>query len=88
MPPASCTIRAIFVILRSKRPTVFGFVIMMPATVSSRAAASALRSILPSRPEGIVLVTKPAIVQEAGLVPWAESGISIVVRWVWPLARR
>jgi len=59
-----------------RRLHVLGLVIMIPATVSSKAAASTLRSMFPSFPEGMVCVTKPAIVQEAGLVPCAESGNS------------
>ena len=39
---------------------------------------------MPSR-EGTLTISKPASTAEAGLVPWAESGMSILVR-LRPLA--
>ncbi len=54
----------------SNRPSVFGLVIMMPATVSSQAMRTASRSILPRASEGSSSAVKPAMVVEAGLVPW------------------
>ena len=53
---------------------------MMPATVSSQAASTASRSTLPRASLGSSTAMKPAIVAEAGLVPWAESGMRMRLR--------
>jgi len=65
----------------SKRPRVLGLVIINPATVSSHSFRRASRSMFPRRSEGMLTTRRPAIAEEAGFVPWAESGISILIRF-------
>ena len=65
----------------SNSPSVLGLVSISPATVSSQAALAAP----PGRrcraaSDGSSTTCSPPSAVEAGLVPWAESGISILVR--------
>ena len=69
----------------SKSPNVLGLVSMIPATSSSSTAWSASTSTQPRRSLGTVTTSKPPSVTDAGLVPWAESGMITLCR-VCPLA--
>ena len=71
-------------ICSSNRPSVFGLVSIMPRTVSSHAALSAARSTLPRASDGICTICSPIMPAEAGFVPCAESGISILIRLASP----
>jgi len=55
--------------LLSNNPSVFGLVIIMPATSSSSTAATASGEITPRSFDLISTVVKPIEVTEAGLVP-------------------
>ena len=76
MPPASRTIFVTSSMLLSNSPSVLGSVIISPASSSSTDPRRASRSVLPSASEGSVTTSNPAMAADAGLVPWAESGIS------------
>ena len=71
----------------SKRPRVLGRVIITPARSGPETARRALRSTLPCSSDANSTTSKPAMAAEAGLVPWALSGIATLVRVVSPLAR-
>jgi len=58
---------------------VFGFVSMKQAVRSESAAFSAATSTHPSF-DAISFVTKPAMLADAGFVPWAVSGRRTSVR--------
>ena len=78
--------RAISRMSFSKTPSVLGLVIMTAATeLSSRPPRSAT-STVPSLLLRTVTTSRPARAAEAGLVPWAESGMSTRVRAVSPRA--
>ena len=68
-------------ILGSKTPTVFGLVIMNTAIWSSSWRRRSSMSSVPVGSVFTVTVSKPAIVALAGLVPWALSGTSTLVRF-------
>src|SRR5688500_19962988 len=71
----------ICLMLRSKSPSVLGLVNISPATSPwEQSSRKWSRSVRPSLVERIVLTEKPERCADAGLVPWAESGISIVRR--------
>ena len=86
-PPASWTTRATSMMSVSKSPRVLGLVIMMPAVVGPTASRRTPRSRRPSDFDAMVTGFMPAITTEAGLVPWAESGMSTSMRSASPLAR-
>ena len=69
----------------SNSPKVLGLVSMIPATSSSSTARNASTSTQPRASLGTVTTSNPARVTEAGLVPWAESGMTTLCR-VSPLA--
>ncbi|MFQ9491901.1 MAG: hypothetical protein ACLR0N_14025 [Bilophila wadsworthia] len=75
-----------FLDVDSNRPSVFGFVIMIPAQSSSIRAATSSTVRMPSGPSGTFTDEKPHRAALAGLVPCAVSGMSILVR-VLPCAR-
>ena len=62
--------------LRSNRPRVLGLVIMNAATSVSRTFSSASRSTRPSGLLATVVTSNPASRTDAGLVPWAASGMT------------
>ena len=62
--------------LRSNRPRVLGLVIMKAATSVSSTFSSAARSTRPSGLLATVVTSNPASRTEAGLVPWAASGMT------------
>ena len=71
----------------SNNPRVLGRVIITPARSSPTSPRNATRSVLPSASEGRVTTSNPAIAADAGLVPWALSGMAILVRPASPRAR-
>ena len=83
-PPARWTVSHSSWMLVLNRPRVLGWVIIRPASRESATAASASRSMLPLESEGMVTTWNPAMAADAGLVPWALSGMATVVRWVSP----
>ena len=68
-PPASCTMRAISTMSVSKRPSVLGLVIMMPAVFGPTSSRSESRSMRPSSRLLMVRGFMPMITTDAGLVP-------------------
>ena len=64
----------------SKIPSVFGFVSMRQATLSSAFARRSSRSTPPSGAVPTFTTSIPAIVTVAGFVPWAVSGVRTFVR--------
>ncbi len=76
----------------SKSPSVLGLVTMIPAICSAPCASMASRTIsgvrIPPVPPVLrATVEKPLIAHDAGLVPWAVSGIKTFVRAVSPRSR-
>jgi hypothetical protein len=72
----------------SNSPSVLGLVIIRPAICGPRSATtwrSAARSMLPRASDGSSITSSPAMVTVAGLVPWAELGIST---WLRPASPR
>ena len=70
------------VILRmfgSNSPSVEGRVSMKTQVRSSTSPLRASTSTLPSESDGTVTTSSPAIAADAGLVPWALSGMSATV---------
>ena len=61
---------------------MFGLVTMMPAVSSSMSAATVAGSSMPRSSEGTATARKPQSAAEAGLVPWAVSGMRILCRWL------
>ncbi len=66
--------------LRSKSPSVFGFVSIRQATSSVAFSRRSSRSTPPSGAVPTFTTSYPAMVTVAGLVPWAVSGVSTLVR--------
>ena len=66
--------------------SVVGWVNMTPARSSSASARTASRSMSPPDVEGTETTWKPAMAAEAGFVPWAVSGMSILRRLPSPRA--
>ena len=73
--------------LVSNKPRVLGRVIITPARFGPATSRRASRSTLPSLSDASSTTLKPAMAAEAGLVPWALSGIATVVRSLSSLAR-
>ena len=68
-------------------PSVLGLVIMNTAVWSSSLAARSSRS---TKPPGVLLIvtaSKPARLRWPGLVPWALSGTSTLVRLLAAIAK-
>ena len=60
----------------------------VPAVSLPTAALSASRSTQPSLFDGTVTALNPAMVHDAGLVPWAASGTMILSRLPCPIDSR
>ena len=63
---------------------MFGFVIIMPATVSSSSGFSASTSTRPFSSDFTSTISRPQTAAEAGFVPWALSGTMTFVRFRSP----
>ena len=83
---ASWARRAISRMSFSNTPRVFGLVIITAATVPSSRAAKSPTSTVPSALLRTVTTSSPHAAADAGLVPWALSGMRTRVRWVSPRA--
>ena len=82
-PPASWTASTISRMRLSKTPCVEGYVTISPQSSELYSDAFFFRSstsMLPLGSHATVMIFMPAMAAEAGLVPWAEAGMRIMLR--------
>mmetsp|Transcript_20572 Transcript_20572/g.55435 ORF Transcript_20572/g.55435 Transcript_20572/m.55435 type:complete len:246 (+) Transcript_20572:1016-1753(+) len=88
-PPFWCTMSQISWMPSSNTPCVDGYVTMSEESLSACLVALARRSsmsMLPSSSQPMGTTRRPHMTAEAGLVPWADTGMMHTSLWPSPLA--